>query len=81
MEARLTLSDRGQHKFEGFHNPRWAWLVALRAVLLPASANELNLLIKTAIRLDKSHSLRAESGAGGSTAETFVSNPSGKTET
>lgn len=81
MEARLTLSDRGQHKFEGFHNPRWAWLVALRAVLLQASAIELNLLIKTAIRLDKSHRPRAESGTVSSTAETSVSTPSGKTET
>ncbi|MFN5898664.1 MAG: hypothetical protein ACK48Y_14150, partial [Planctomyces sp.] len=65
----------------GFHNPRWAWLVALRAVLLQASANELNLLIKTAIRLDKSHRPRAESGTVSSTAETSVSTPSGKTET
>jgi hypothetical protein len=81
MEARLTLSDRGQHKFEGFHNPRWAWLVALRAVLLQASANALNLLIKTASRLDKSHRPRAEFGTVSSTAETSVSTPSGKTET
>jgi hypothetical protein len=56
-------------------------LVALRAVLLQASAIELNLLIKTAIRLDKSHRPRAESGTVSSTAETSVSTPSGKTET
>jgi hypothetical protein len=28
-EARLTLSNGGQYRFEGFHNPRWAWLDAL----------------------------------------------------
>lgn len=54
---------------------------ALRAVLLQASANELNLLIKTSIRLDKLHRPRAESGTVSSTAETSVSTPSGKTET
>lgn len=40
MEARLTLSNRGQHSFVGIHNPRWAWLDALWAELWQANTNE-----------------------------------------
>lgn len=29
MEVRLTLGHGGVCQFEGIHNPRWAWLVAL----------------------------------------------------